>query len=89
MAQNPAVVTPRGPSRFKHDPQAAPRVRQANPGVTAGSHVTSPLPKSSMTIEGPNVVDESGDKMPTIPPAPEQPVLPVDDPFRKMRLSKA
>lgn len=89
MPQNPTITTSRGHARFKHDPQALPRASQGNPDVTAGRHVTSPLPKdnNSMTIDG--VEDLTTSKPPVVPEAHEQPVLPTQDPWKKMRLSKA
>lgn len=86
---NPPATTSRGHSGYKHDTQKLPRVAQGNPAVTAGRHVTSPLPKdnNSMTIEG--VEDLTSPKPPVVPEPHEQPVLPIDDPWKKMRLSKA
>ena len=40
-----------------------------------------------ITFDSPNVVDET--KPPKVPAQPEQPVLPIDDAFRKMRTQKA
>lgn len=45
-----------------------------------------PRDKSSMKIEG-NVIDESEEKVPSIPPK-TSPTLPTDDPFRKFRTEK-
>lgn len=43
-----------------------------------------PKDKTSMSVEGPNVVDLSEDKFPKLPPK-QSPQLPVDDPFLKYR----
>jgi hypothetical protein len=45
-------------------------------------------PKTSITIEGPNVIDESKSSFPKIPSKPEQGQLPIDDPFKKFRVSQ-
>lgn len=42
-----------------------------------------PQDKSDMKIEG-NVVDETDDKLPSIP-SKTVPTLPIDDPFRRYR----
>ena len=42
---------------------------------------------NSMTIEGANVIDESGPEMPKAPPAPRSPIA-QDDAFHKYRTSQ-
>ena len=49
----------------------------------------TPSDRNSITIDGPNIVDESGSHLPKVPPKPEQPQLPVDDAFRKLRTNQA
>jgi len=48
-----------------------------------------PKPKTSMTIDSPNVVDLSEGARPKVPPKPAQPQLPIDDAFAKLRTSQA
>ena len=43
---------------------------------------------NSMTIDGPNVIDESGDSFPKVPPKPS-PQVPSDDSFKKWRTEQA
>ena len=54
----------------------------------AGIAKQAPKDNNSMTIEGPNVIDESGDKMPKVPEK-QGPTLPVDDSFKNLRTQKA
>ena len=56
--------------------------------VKAGA-AKPPAPKGSarITFDSPNVVDDT--KPPSVPPKPEQPVLPTDDPLRRLRVEQA
>jgi len=43
---------------------------------------------NSMSIEGPNIIDESGPDFPNMPKK-SSPQLPIDDPFKKFRTEQA
>lgn len=65
----------------KHALMASGMKSLASPGKRA------PKGKASMSVEGSNVVDLSGDKAPKIPPAPRSPI-PLDDAFHASRTEK-
>jgi hypothetical protein len=44
--------------------------------------------KSHIEIEGPNIIDESGDNFPNMPAKPS-PQVPTEDSFRKFRTEQA
>lgn len=45
----------------------------------------TPQDNNRITFDSPGVVDESGPNLPKVPPRPAQPVLPIDDAFKKYR----
>lgn len=66
---------------------AAKNVAKGTKGLTAAGK--NAKPKTSMTVEGSNVVDLSDKtKAPKVPPAPLSPI-PQDDAFTKMRTQQA
>lgn len=62
-----------------------------NQRKAAAADKTGKAPKdnNSITIESPGVIDLSEGKFPKVPPKANQPVLPVDDSFKKLRTQQA